>query len=104
MRTLLFPSGSSANPPPARAPARVKEGIFLLQLCAKKQHVTFFCGLTYILSRVKFGEIVTAIVTGYFGPKNCHGLLGASRVSFSKIVTGYSKKCHGEKTLGLGRV
>ena len=49
------------------------------------------------MSRVKFGKIVTAIVTGYFGPKNCHGLLGASRVSFSKIVTGTSKNVTGKK-------
>ena len=56
-----------------------------------------FCHGLQLMSRVKFGKIVTAIVTGYFGPKNCHGLLGASRVSFSKIVTGTSKNVTGKK-------
>ena len=52
---------------------------------------------------------VTSNVTGYFGVKICHGLVGASRVSFSVFfVAGYQKNVTGEKMLarslgGLGR-
>ena len=56
-----------------------------------------FCHGLQLMSRVKFGKIFTAIVTGFFGPKNCHGLLGAPRASFWKIATGYSKNVTGKK-------
>ena len=82
-------------------------GVFLHSFCDKKVTRDTFWSVTgyffLILARVTFD------VTGYFWQNcygQCHALLWPpkmprvtlmSRVTSSKNVTGYPKKCHGEK-------